>query len=232
MKTTIAFEVDGENLQSYTDQYLAALWHIGQANPAPFGDPDACRFAEHVGREIIRRFLAATGPELWHHQGRHVEAALKTYAAKPSTIDEQIRSEVQPGEFVTIPDLIQRLGLPFGVTSEGALRDALHRNGFTPQREPGGMRRRGFLAPPTPALDPDPSGCLLAPRQERDTPDGQPQTFLRAASCPAAPQQGSPQPVEQPAQTALHQSPGSSDHLSGSGGRSLTAQQGQEGSAT
>jgi len=231
MNTTITFEVDSENLQSYTDQYLAALWHIGQANPAPFGDRDACRFAEDVGREIIRRFLANTGPELWHHQGRHVEAVPKTYAAEPSTIDEQIRSQVQPGEFVTVPDLMQRLGLPFEAATEGALRDALHRNGFMPQRKTGGMRRRGFLAPPTPALDPDPSGCLHAPRQERDRPDGQPQTFPRAASCPAAPQQESLQPVEQPAQTALHQSPGSSDHLSGSGGRSLTAQQGREGGA-
>lgn len=69
--TTITFEVHAD-LERYTDQHLAALWHISQANPAPFGDKVACDFAEHVAREIIRRFLASTPPELWVHQGRHI----------------------------------------------------------------------------------------------------------------------------------------------------------------
>lgn len=38
MKTTITFEVDGDELECHTDEYLAQLWHIAQANPAPFGD--------------------------------------------------------------------------------------------------------------------------------------------------------------------------------------------------
>jgi len=62
-------------LPHYADEHLAALWHIAQANPAPFGDRAACNFAEHVGREIITRWLAATPPELWHHQGRHIQQA-------------------------------------------------------------------------------------------------------------------------------------------------------------
>lgn len=73
MKTTITFEVDANNLGSFNDTYLSQLWHVAQANPAPFGDPDACNLAERVGREIIRRWLEATPPELWAHQGRHLQ---------------------------------------------------------------------------------------------------------------------------------------------------------------
>lgn len=69
--TTITFQVEAEKLPHFTDSYVAQLWHIAQANPAPFGDAQACAFAEQVGREIVRRWLANTPPELWHHQGRH-----------------------------------------------------------------------------------------------------------------------------------------------------------------
>ena len=70
--TTITFTVDANDLSRYTDEYIAQLWHIAQANPAPHGDVDACDFAEHVGREIVRRWLATTPPTLWTHQGRHI----------------------------------------------------------------------------------------------------------------------------------------------------------------
>lgn len=70
--TTITFTVDTNRLASHSDEYLAQLWHIAQANPAPHGDVDACNFAEHVGREIVRRWLATTPPTLWVHQGRHI----------------------------------------------------------------------------------------------------------------------------------------------------------------
>ena len=72
---TIKFEVDSDRLDSFSDDYLAQLWHIGQANPAPFGDAAACEFAEHVGREIVRRWLAKMEPVLWMHQADHVAAA-------------------------------------------------------------------------------------------------------------------------------------------------------------
>ncbi len=74
MKISITFDIDANfsALQNYTDQYLVALWHIAQANPAdPFTDPRAGEFAEMIGREIIRRFLRATSPPLWEHQGGH-----------------------------------------------------------------------------------------------------------------------------------------------------------------
>ena len=69
--TSITFQIDADKLPHCTDAYLAQLWHIAQANPAPFGDAQACDFAEQVGREIVRRWLTTTPPELWHHQGRH-----------------------------------------------------------------------------------------------------------------------------------------------------------------
>lgn len=67
----ITIEIDEERLSSYSDQHLAACWHVAQTNPAPIEDPEAGAVAERVGREIIRRWLKATSPELWHHQGQH-----------------------------------------------------------------------------------------------------------------------------------------------------------------
>jgi hypothetical protein len=69
--TRVTIDVDDDQLTRYADAHLAALWHVAQANPAPHGDPNAGRLAERIGREIIRRWLHAVEPELWHHQGRH-----------------------------------------------------------------------------------------------------------------------------------------------------------------
>lgn len=55
MKVSIAFEIDTDRLGSYTDVYLAQLWHIAQSNPAPHGDKDASNLVKCVGTEIIRR---------------------------------------------------------------------------------------------------------------------------------------------------------------------------------
>lgn len=68
-KITVTFEIDDTNLTSHTDTYLATLWHVAQANPAPFGDRSAGEVVEDIGREIIRRWLKGVEPELWHHQG-------------------------------------------------------------------------------------------------------------------------------------------------------------------
>lgn len=73
MKTVISIEIDTDRLETWTDQYLAQLWHVTQANPAPMEDRAAGALTEYVGREIIRRFLANTPPDLWNHQGRHAE---------------------------------------------------------------------------------------------------------------------------------------------------------------
>jgi hypothetical protein len=69
MKTSITLEIDTDNLRSVEDRYLAQLWHAAQANPAPSTDVDAARLAETIGREIIRRWLMATPPELYARQG-------------------------------------------------------------------------------------------------------------------------------------------------------------------
>lgn len=74
-KASITITVNQDGLPHFTDEHLAQLWHIAQANPAPFGDRDACDFAEAVGREIITRWLASVPPALWHHQGRHIQRA-------------------------------------------------------------------------------------------------------------------------------------------------------------
>lgn len=70
MKHTIAITIDTDRLASVTDTYLAQLWHVAQANPAPYGDRDAGDLTEKIGREIIRRWLVAEQPDLYAHQGR------------------------------------------------------------------------------------------------------------------------------------------------------------------
>lgn len=77
---TVTFEVDTQSLDGFTDEYITQLWHISQANPAPFGDPQAGELAKMVGHEIIRRFVTQQPPALWVHQAGH--AAAKTSYTK------------------------------------------------------------------------------------------------------------------------------------------------------
>lgn len=70
MKHSITIEIDTDSLRNLTDSALAQCWHVAQANPADDADdPEAGRLVEDIGREIIRRWLGSTGPELWEHQG-------------------------------------------------------------------------------------------------------------------------------------------------------------------
>lgn len=88
MKTTITFEIDTEALAHYTDAYLAQLWHIAQANPADdFAAREPGQLAEEIGREIIRRWLAATPPDLWRVQGRHAYIGEMGYTAADTIRD-------------------------------------------------------------------------------------------------------------------------------------------------
>lgn len=68
---TLTFDVS--NLDGYTDEFVAALWHAAQANPLPIHDPEAGELAEQIGREIIRRWLTSQQPALWNHQGAHAD---------------------------------------------------------------------------------------------------------------------------------------------------------------
>jgi len=70
-KHIVSIAIDTYDLAGITDRHLASLWHVAQANPADISDPAAGEIAEAIGREIIRRFLSTTPPELWAHQGRH-----------------------------------------------------------------------------------------------------------------------------------------------------------------
>lgn len=71
-KREIVVSFDLDRLQSYTDEYLAQLHHVCQANPAEFGDKEACETAEAVKSEIVRRWLARVPAELYHHQAKHI----------------------------------------------------------------------------------------------------------------------------------------------------------------
>lgn len=101
MKTAITIEIDTDRLDGYTDAYLAQLWHIAQANPAPHGDSDASELVRDVGTEIIRRWLKRAGAELHTHQpGAHYWKALIGLGARfidgAWTIPEKTAEEVPP----------------------------------------------------------------------------------------------------------------------------------------
>lgn len=66
----ITITIDTGKLRSYTDSQLATAWHVAQANHAPHGDHAAGELVEHIAREIVRRWISTTAPELWKHQGR------------------------------------------------------------------------------------------------------------------------------------------------------------------
>lgn len=89
MKTDVTISINTDNLPSFTDQYLAQLWHIAQANPAPYGDKEACELASAIGFEIIRRFVASQGPELYNHQADHRwRMYIEKYNAKVSPVPQ------------------------------------------------------------------------------------------------------------------------------------------------
>lgn len=71
-KTAITIEFDPGRLPTYTDQHLAMLWHLVQANPADgFTRHEPGDLAMRVGWEIIRRWLKGVPPELYRHQQAH-----------------------------------------------------------------------------------------------------------------------------------------------------------------
>ena len=68
--TTIPVTFDLDQIGGYTDEFLATLWHVAQANPAPHGDHLAGDIAAKVGFEIIRRWLGKAPVEMYRHQQR------------------------------------------------------------------------------------------------------------------------------------------------------------------
>lgn len=65
---TITIDLDG--LPNVSDEFLALYWHVAQANPVDsYSDREPELIAEHVGREIIRRWLKDQPPSLWNVKG-------------------------------------------------------------------------------------------------------------------------------------------------------------------
>ncbi|MDR6739606.1 hypothetical protein J2X56_001620 [Herbaspirillum sp. 1173] len=91
MMATITLEFDVDGLSGYTDEYLAALWQAAQAQNKPFGDKEACETTEKIGREIIRRFVTATPPALYHFQGQDVARA-RLFASKAQSAPSKFKN--------------------------------------------------------------------------------------------------------------------------------------------
>ena len=71
-KPPITIECDPDDLRQWTDERLAMLWHLTQANPADgFRDSRPGELAMKVGWEIIRRWLAKAPVAMYHHQQSH-----------------------------------------------------------------------------------------------------------------------------------------------------------------
>jgi hypothetical protein len=89
-ETTIGITFDVHHLPSYSDEFLATLWRVAQANPAPHGDYLAGEVASKVGFEIIRRWLGKAPVEMYRHQQRDSYWQALTQLAKyepPAGVD-------------------------------------------------------------------------------------------------------------------------------------------------
>lgn len=67
-KTKITIEFDVEVLQTYTDEFLAQLWHLAQMNQVPHGDLNAGELVSKIGAEIIRRWLRNAPVAFYRHK--------------------------------------------------------------------------------------------------------------------------------------------------------------------
>jgi hypothetical protein len=76
-RVAITVDVDVNNLTSYSDQHLAAVWHAAQAAPAAYGDKLAADVVKKITWEIVRRWLSRAPVELYHHQSDAPETAVR-----------------------------------------------------------------------------------------------------------------------------------------------------------
>lgn len=95
--TEITIKIDRYALGGVEAEYLALYWYVAQANPAPFGDKEAGELVERIGREIIRRWLKANEPPLWHHQGRdHTSHELGRFAHFDTATQQWVPGAARP----------------------------------------------------------------------------------------------------------------------------------------
>jgi hypothetical protein len=111
-KTEITITIDGDDLGGCSDEFLALAWHVAQHNPAPHGDRDAGDLAEHIGREIIRRWLRTVPPSLWGHQGRDYYWSQLTKVAKYEPGGASGTPEFYAGRWVAKPEADEAGGDP------------------------------------------------------------------------------------------------------------------------
>ena len=82
-RVSITPDANVDDVDGYSDTYLAAVWHAAQAAPGKYGDQVAARVVQKVGFAIIRRWLAGVAPEIYRHQPDEythaVRSALGTY---------------------------------------------------------------------------------------------------------------------------------------------------------
>jgi len=75
MRHSITIQIDLDALRSYTDEHIAHLWSVAQANPAPMGDKAADEIVTAISYEIIQRWLEDHPPSLYGHQPGEYEWA-------------------------------------------------------------------------------------------------------------------------------------------------------------
>lgn len=137
-------------LRKWRAQLFAEALHLIEAGERYFPTPDEERIYFKPEQDLR---LVETGVQgrLW---------ALLTREGAPGAEAKAAATFNMHTTFVTIPDLVQALGIDPGKSSnmlEGQVRDWLNEHGWEYGREGGGQRRRGFKRPEVwpPVLDDD-----------------------------------------------------------------------------
>ncbi|HZM82920.1 MAG TPA: hypothetical protein VFC19_44965 [Candidatus Limnocylindrales bacterium] len=105
----VTIEIDTDKLGSLTDKYLALLWHVAQANPAPLGDYFAGEAVLKIGREIIGRWLQQVPPQLWTHQECHHYWRELTRFASYQPAGQAGTDDFHPGQWHLDPGKLTKL---------------------------------------------------------------------------------------------------------------------------
>lgn len=106
-KVAVTVEFDLDQLQGCTDEYLAQLWHVCQANPAEYGDRGACGMVEAVRFEIVRRWLGVAPVGLYNHQLRSANLREAQEAGDARRMAEAVAlvdgaSDMQPADIALL----------------------------------------------------------------------------------------------------------------------------------
>jgi len=79
-KVSITVQINTSDLCRLSDEHIAMLWSVAQANPAKDYDREAGEIVSTIGFEIIHRWLRQNPPPLYNHQARdHYWSILKDH---------------------------------------------------------------------------------------------------------------------------------------------------------